>query len=369
MLRAVAGLRVAFDVGGGIAYEGGMGMWIWLIASVLVAGPVVAEAPRSLLDELPAGALRDGENQFLTLNIENDNFGGDSDRHYTSGVRLNYFDLRAQPPLWAERVAELVPMFAGGERLGGGYGGGHNLYTPDDIGVAAPQAGQRPWAALLYGSVGLVGVQGRHVDELELTAGVVGPWAMGEFVQKTIHSAMDVRQPQGWDNQLHNEPVLGLAWQRRWPNLYRWSNDAWNFAVEPSAGVTLGNAYTYGAGGLAVKFGPLNARFQDSPVRVAPAMPGTGFYARPTDDAWASWFVFASANGRVMARNIFLDGNTFDGETPRVDRRWLVGDLNAGVAVSLGRARVSYALVSRSREYFGQPEGDVFGVLNFGYRF
>lgn len=49
--------------------------------------------PKELLDE-DAG--------FFTFTIENDNFGGNTDENYTSGVRLTYFDYSADPPWFAD---------------------------------------------------------------------------------------------------------------------------------------------------------------------------------------------------------------------------------------------------------------------------
>ena len=40
-------------------------------------------------------------------------------------------------------------------------------------------------------------------------------------------------------------------------------------------------------------------------------------------------YVFARAEGRAVARNIFLDGNTF-GHSQSVDHKWLVADLSVG---------------------------------------
>lgn len=322
-----------------------------------------------LLSELPREAFKAGENQFLTLNVENDMFGGGTDRHYTNGVRLSYFDMRYKPPAFTQLVDDWLPMFTVNERTAVVYSVGQNMYVPDDITLATQQPGQRPWAGWLYGSVGLATLTDRHVDELELTLGMVGPASLAEPTQKAIHRWVGADRPQGWDNQLHNEPGLIVGWQRRWPSWRAWENDDWRLAVEPSVGLTGGNVYAYGATGMNVKFGPLSSRFQDTPVRVQPAMPGTGFYAPLPDNQWATWFVFAGVNGRAVARNIFLDGNTFDGESPSVDKEILVADLNAGVAVTLGRVRLSYATIYRTAEYVGQDSNDLFGTFNVGYRF
>src|SRR3546814_8870959 len=100
--------------------------------------------------------------------------------------------------------------------------------------------------------------------------------------------------------------------------------------VTPHLGAALGNVYTYGAGGLTLRFGE-DLPDDYGPPRIRPALPGSDYF-RPTDDF--GWYFFAGAEGRIVARNIFLDGNTFK-DSHSVDKRPLVADLQAGIAVNL----------------------------------
>lgn len=45
------------------------------------------------------------------------------------------------------------------------------------------------------------------------------------------------------------------------------------------------------------------------PPRIQPSLPGSGFFVPPQDRF--GWYLFAGVEGRAVARNIFLDGNTF----------------------------------------------------------
>src|SRR5256885_15874840 len=66
------------------------------------------------------------------------------------------------------------------------------------------------------------------------------------------------------------------------------------------------------------------------PPRIEPGLPGTNFF-EPT--AAFGWYLFAGVDGRAIARNIFLDGNTW--QTSRgVEKIPLVGDLQLWGAVS-----------------------------------
>ena len=306
--------------------------------------------------------------EVISLVIENDMFGKGTDQNYTSGVSLSYLNLEAGIPDFARTVDHLIPTFVLNDTSSVYFTAGHNIYTPDDITMAEQNPDDRPWAAFLYGSMGLVTLSDMHVDNVELTLGVVGPMAFGEEIQSFVHENIsDSPEPEGWDNQLDNEPGLMVAWQRRWPEFFMHNFDDMTFAVEPNIGVTLGNIYTYANTGLNFRFGPAAERWQDTPVRVRPAIPGTGYFEIPDDSPW-SWFLFGGIEGRAIARNIFLDGNTFS-DSHSVDKRYFVADINAGLAVTYDQFRVSYTLNYRTSEYEQQGENDLFGAISLGYRF
>jgi hypothetical protein len=73
-------------------------------------------------------------------------------------------------------------------------------------------------------------------------------------------------------------------------------------------------------------------------------------------------------DGRAIARNIFLDSNTW--QTSRsVEKIPLVGDLQLGAAISFEQWRLSFSHVFRTREYRTQVHADQFGAINLSYRF
>ncbi|MBI1363476.1 MAG: DUF2219 family protein [Proteobacteria bacterium] len=305
-------------------------------------------------------------NQFLTLNVENDLFGNGTDRNYTSGVSLTYFDMGLEPSPLTRWLSKAIPTFNINPTTSVYYTIGQNLYTPDDIRIATYVPGQRPWAAFLYGSAGLATATANHIDEMEATIGVVGPLALGEETQRFIHSNVGSPDPKGWDNQLKNEPGLILSYQRRWPEEWSFDSNGLQLSVMPHAGATVGNVYTYGNIGGTIRLAPDDARFQDTPTRVRPAMPGTGFFH--LKEGQFGWYLFAGVDQRLMLRNIFLDGNTFT-DSHSVDKKYFVTDVSGGLALTYGKTRISYTLNWRSKEFNGQKDPSVFGSIGLGYRF
>ena len=61
-----------------------------------------------------------------------------------------------------------------------------------------------------------------------------------------------------------------------------------------------------------------------------------------------------------MARNLFLDGNSFE-PSRSVSKRALVGDLVFGAAVTFNFARLAFSHVIRTREYKTQGGDDQYG--------
>lgn len=310
---------------------------------------------------------------YLSFSYENDLVGSGSDEYYTSGVRATYFNVNADVPPIIDDIAEEVPGFEINATTSTFFTLGQNLYTPSEINTSERQEGDRPYAGWLYGSVGMATLTTDHIDELELTLGVVGPEALGEQTQKFIHSHItDSPTPKGWRNQLDFEPGVIVSWQRRWPRGFGgdWSWDLGHnlrFNAEPNVNVSLGNVYTYGGAGMMFTFGPYQGVLQDTPPRVKPAMSGTGYFDVP-DQKW-SWYLFGGVDGRAVARNIFLDGNTFDNDAPDVDKNILVGDAVAGIAFTLYDYRLSYTMNYRTKEFEDQPDDTVFGSITLTTRF
>lgn len=328
-----------------------------------------AQEKKTIEEKIPAEVLYTPKDKIITLVVENDAFGGRGrDENYTSGVRFSYLDINANMPNIAYQLDDFIPTFEINETTNVFYSIGQNLYTPSNIQQAMANPNDRPWAAHLYGAIGLSTVTDNHTDEVELSLGVVGPLALGEQTQKFVHKYIttDSPEPQGWDNQLKNEPAILLGWQREYTDYKNLDFGDFSLNTSPYYGLTLGNVYTFADTGVSFSFKPNSEYWQDNPVRVKPGLPGTGYYDLPADK-W-SWYLFSGIEGRAVARNIFLDGNTFR-SSPDTDKKHFVADANAGIAFTYNNYRISYTMVYRTKEFDGQDSDTVFGALNFGYRF
>jgi hypothetical protein len=305
------------------------------------------------------------QEQIITLTFENDAFTRSGDSYYTNGFRAAWLDADGIPPAWVQNLARRIPLLNAASTTVPRYSFGQSIFTPREIKPFANQPADRPYAGYTYGSVALTAGNGQQLDDFEFTAGWVGPGALGEAVQSRWHELVGVQKPNGWENQLRDEPALGISWQRKWPGWAQTALGDTKVALAPYVGGTAGNVYTNANAGGIISWQLQGNMPTDVPVRVAPGIPGTGYFA--TADR-LNVMVFAGAEGRAVARNIFLDGNTFR-ESPSVNKKALVGDLSGGVMLTYNRYQVGYTTVYRTKEFSGQPEGQLFGALSVGFKF
>lgn len=295
----------------------------------------------------------------FSLVVENDIFY-ETDRNYTNGVHLSWLSAPDRTPDWVVRSARRFPLFPEGGVVRVNYAVGQNMYTPADITVSDPPLDDRPYAGWLYGSVGVIAETGNRLDQLELSVGMVGPASFGEETQKFFHDVFDADEPRGWGTQIGNEPGVMLTYQRSWRDWVSESLFGIPYDVIPHAGGTLGNVSTYGNAGLTVRYGkPLLLDF--GPPRIQPSLPGSGVFLPPER---FGWYLFGGVEGRAVARNIFLDGNTFR-DSRSVSREPFVADMQLGIAASWRKYRLSFTHVRRTREFKSQGSGDNFGAISF----
>lgn len=357
-------------------------------ASAIVTGAIAAFALSggAALAQLPpidTNPSPDEQRNIFTFQVENDVFNriGKSDRDYTNGVRFGWLS-PALPDL-PDSLARLTtfPTFFGEGPVSSvtrrvGISVGQNLYTPQDTDTSAPIRNDRPYAAWLYSSFALQSTYKRvdpktmkeepvRLDTLQLDLGLIGPAAGGEFVQNNFHKLIGVSQANGWGNQLHNEPTIGLTFERRWRTGRGivFEDPKLEYDVVPRLGIALGNAATYASAGGTIRIGK-DLRNDFGPSRARPALPGSEAFI----GKGFGWYFFVGAGGEAVARNIFLDGNT-DGNSLHVSHRPFVGEAQAGIAILINGMRISYTQVLRSPEFFERDRWDQFGSFNVAFRY
>src|SRR5690606_8733525 len=164
----------------------------------------------------------------VNFRVDNDLLGGEKqDQGYTNGAMItlvspnlaDYTDDPCLPRLARPVNSYLERLQPGGfEQQDMGCSFGQGLSTPTDYPRAGPIRDARPYAAILLASFGYTARNGDPLRTTRLQLGVVGPAAFGQEVQDAVHDLFGDEKFLGWDNQLHNEPLVGVVHERmrRW---------------------------------------------------------------------------------------------------------------------------------------------------------
>jgi outer membrane protein LpxR len=119
---------------------------------------------------------------------------------------------------WIGRVPGLADGGRGGPITRWAVGISQVIITPKDVGNAAPQPNDAPWAGMLGASVSWSAYDNRRMAALQVYAGCLGPCSAAEPVQKFVHGDLGFGpSPKGWDNQLVNRASRPLCHSCRLP--------------------------------------------------------------------------------------------------------------------------------------------------------
>ena len=311
----------------------------------------------ALFVAVPVAAQAAGTFNLVT---ENDSYVTVSgDRHYTNGA---YFSWTSDGYPDGENFARYL-MLPGTENASWrhGYFLGQAIFTPENLTNFNPPANDRPYAGWLFGGARLYRDSGDRLDKIEATLGLVGPASLGSDVQRAWHAAFipSAVQINGWHAQLRDEPGLVLSEQRIWR--VAMADGPLQMEALPEANIAIGNIYDYAGAGLTFRLGH-NLKADWGPPRIAPAQQGSDFQ----DVESFAWYVYAGGEVRAVARNLFLDGNSFHAG-PSVSKKTLVGDFNTGAALLFPHVRVTAGYTLRGTEFRGQNGNDEIGSLTVSF--
>ena len=278
----------------------------------------------------------------LTLRVDNDAFDfwmlpwNRPDEEYSSGVHITYDG--GDAPWWARRfigrsACTTRTTSCRSQRVEIGQ----DMYTPArsaDNPVAAP--GSRRNAGWLYLSQSARALGRSRSDELTVTLGVTGPPSLAELTQKLAHDAApSLNRPADWSGQIAFEPGVIVRFEERWRAVS--SGRSFGVDIIPRWAANAGNVSTAAELGIQTQ---------------------VGWHLRhpwlPEDGPFSVAFV-AGASARAVARDLFLDGNTFRANHD-VGHEPFVGSGEVGLELRLSRFLLAYRAVNDTRSYASGPK-------------
>jgi hypothetical protein len=168
--------------------------------------------------------------------------------------------------------------------------------------------------------------------------------------------------PAGWHRQLNDEPGIVVTEQRIWRLTLL--PDPFGIDLLPEANLSVGNVFTYAGAGVTLRVGQ-NLRADWGPPRIEPGIVGSDFIEQGAL-APVAWYAYVSVEGRAIARNIFLDGNTFQ-DSPNVDKEAFVADISTGIDFLWDWVSVRANYTRRTKEFKGQANDDEFFSIGLSF--
>lgn len=205
----------------------------------------------------------------------------------------------------------------------------------------------------------------RHANQfngLKLITGVVGPYSLAEETQTWFHGLIGSHKPKGWDYQLHNEPILNLVYEHR--RKYGLFETKPGFGADfiPEATAMLGNVLIQAHVGAQVRLGyHLPDDFGTTLLRGFGALPFPQ-YRRGESPPKFGGYLFASAGGDAVARNLNLAGNSFQ-DSRSVRKRPFFGSWQVGASVWTRWVQGTFSYVTWGKEFYGQKSFSRFGAI------
>jgi hypothetical protein len=284
------------------------------IAFILLA-PAFAAAEN--VDNKDDAAFLD-QGRLFRLDYANDYFTG-TDRYYTQGIGLSFFDsVLSSSPLMG--VLAALP-----DDRSYGLSLRQSGFTPTSLSHIDPIIGDRPYACYLFlGHILVSHLPGRGLTlTAELDTGVIGPAAGGQWEQTGIHRLSHNALPQGWNYEIRNDVVLD--YYARLDKIMAGARAA-DFGVFGDA--TLGTLYTNASAGVIGRVGAIEGKKH-------------------------RFFLFADAEQKMVAYDATLQGGLLNRNSPytlaaaQIERR--ISREDVGITLDRG----TYALEAK-RTYLSQ---------------
>lgn len=323
----------------------------------------------ALIGLLALGGSAYASDGTLTLTVENDVFTG-SDNNYTNGVGIAWVSGAIDPHddgvlgQWA-RFWSFLPFVASeGYTTYTSWALAQEINTPDDIQEPHPGVDDQPYSGILFVDSTLYARRWDWTHAWQLRLGVVGPASQADDVQREFHSLIGVDEPQGWDTQLPNEPVVNLGYTAATLLAAGHTERSLEWRVVPIATVGVGNYFT--GGGIGV-YGEIGWNLADA-LGVTALRSGLNAASTVGVTPQAHWSIsfFGGGGAYGVAHYLPLDG-TLLRNSRSVDSNPVIGMGSFGFCLRRDRLNLSYAHTFFSETFATQRENTNFGTVSISW--
>jgi len=328
----------------------------------LLLATVFGVAAASLIPFAWAQSLPEDPAAIFSLQGENASISTSkvTDRYYTNGIRIGW----TSPTNSAPALAGIGRAVFGEGQQRVSVNISQQIFTPYDNFTGRPPLTDRPYAGVLLATVAQSVETVSSRSQLGFSLGMVGPSALGREVQNGFHNLISQKENKGWGTQLKDEVAFGFTSSRVW-RLQTGMLGRLETEALPSVALSVGTLRVGVDTGVNFRMGQmLQTDFGTPLIR---AMSGGDAFRR---SGGLGWYVFAGLGAAATARDVTLDGSTWRNNSRSVKAAPLVGLAQAGAAVTMFGARLTYTHVLETAEFKKQKGGaHQFGSLALSVRF
>lgn len=197
----------------------------------------------------------------------NDDFLG-NDNQFTNGISVTENSALASSLAatsgtlaFGKTLAKLILPNRGDLHYRETWSVAQNLQTPDEDGLDEIILDDLPYVGMLGWTNTYAAFNNRELTAFQTLIGAVGEITLGEQAQTTAHKISGASDPEGWENQLDNEPLLNVYVMKK----YKF-HDRPRFDASVNFGAALGNFFTFGSTALEFRYGRRPGGFAPVPV-------------------------------------------------------------------------------------------------------
>jgi len=332
------------------------------------AFPASAEQPQA--GDFPA--TRPPAADFVTWRFTWDNdVVVKSDNEFSNGFTLQvhgppaatWADAAGTPAFGKSMARWFLPVRRQDLLFREGWSAGQSLQTPDDLTRKDLIVDDVPYAAVLAVQNTWIAYDDRRLYGFGWLLGVMGPAALGKEVQTGFHKLIGGEKPMGWDNQLHNEPLINFYYEQKRKLVRSSFGD-----IAVGVGASLGNLVTAAEVRLEGRLGwhvPGGFLYTPDPIgrhltydsHLPPRVP-------------ANWALYGSvsAGAMLLGHVAFFDGNLFR-DSHSVDYDRTVENVMFGLHFQRWRWGIHLNLASSSKVVDRVSDSkDTFGTVMVEFR-
>lgn len=367
------------------AASGACGQKLFRHLSLLVAVALIVSltitSPAAAQDAEPQ-VYDDSDSSYLSISllIENDStplkLFDKSDRQYTHGMGF----LVTHQPGWARNIAEFIPSLDGlddPEDTAIGYIIGFKVFSPDDLDNPNLIPNDRRYAGYSYIGTFLQRANHQTLDHFQIDLGWIGPSSGVEAIQENWHDFFGITYPEGWANQLPDEPTLQMTFRKKWRFDLHHDPDRFQHQLIPTTELSLGTVQRYASADLLWRgswlplpndFGPGQLDDLDAPMAQL-GSPGQSPLELADAPQWTA-YLFGRAGMLLVQHDTFIEGSDFHDDTG-LDAKPVVGRFQFGIEAKRqtdhGTFRIGFYQTFLTDQFDGQTRPHSYGGLTLTY--